>query len=261
MDDVSQFPVLHVPHQLRARTHDGPRIGLLALESDATIEDEWRVLLTPENAGIYTARVPCDAQISAASLRATGQRLSGAARSVLPGLELDALVFACTSASMVLGEPAVHSALNTARPNVPVTTPLTAAKQALRALNARRVALLTPYVDAITLPLAEHLNNAGFEMTGIGSFHEADDTKVARIDPDSIRQAAHALVNHSPGTRPDALFIACTGLRASALIPELEATLKVSVTTSNHAMAWHALTLCQTPMATHSRGALFSSSG
>ena len=41
----------------------------------------------------------------------------------------------------------------------------------------------------------------------------------------------------------DGVFVACTSLRVAALVEDLEAELGKPVTSSNHAMAWHALRL------------------
>jgi maleate isomerase len=77
---------------------------------------------------------------------------------------------------------------------------------------------------------------------------------VVRIDRESIRRAALELVE-SGGI--DALFVACTALGASSLVAELEDATGLSVTTSNHAMAWHALRLCGYDAALAGRGSLF----
>jgi maleate isomerase len=63
---------------------------------------------------------------------------------------------------------------------------------------------------------------------------------VARTSPQSIRQAVLSL-----GSDPavDAVLVCCTSLRLVDQVHALEMELKKPVTSSNHAMAWHALRL------------------
>ena len=73
-----------------------------------------------------------------------------------------------------------------------------------------------------------------------GSFDEPDDGRAARITEPSIRAAAIELGRH-----PDveAVFVSCTSLRLAAGVGAIEAALGKPVTSSNHAMAWHAVRL------------------
>jgi len=63
---------------------------------------------------------------------------------------------------------------------------------------------------------------------------------VSRITPQSIEQAVRELVRHSA---VDAIFVSCTSVRLMADCAQLEASLGIPLTSSNHAMAWHALRL------------------
>lgn len=233
-------------------------IGLLALTTDATVEAEWRALLDFPSVEFYVTRVPCDTHINAANLADTETHLCSAAANLLPGTKLDVLAYACTSATVVIGESAVHGALRGARPGVEVTTPMTAAKAAFRALGVRRIALLTPYVEEINRMLRTAFEASGIRVSAAGSFFEDSDSRVVRIAADSILAAAETLAAR---TDADALFIACTALRAGHLVPELEESLELPVTTSNHAMAWHALRLAQVRDCTSGKGRLFSQPG
>lgn len=243
-------------YELVPDRHPRGRFGLLALEADATIEDEWRALLRPAEASFLTARVPCAVEITPESLRAMGARLEDCARTLVPGTQLDALAYACTSGTLMIGEPEVEARLQAACGPLPVTNPLTAAKGALRHLEVERVSIVTPYIDSVNEPLASHFDANGFRIQAFGSFQNNDDREVARISSDSIVGACVSLASSS-SRLPEALFIACTGLRAAALVPRLEAMLGIPVTTSNHAMAWHVLALTGAKTSLPSRGTLF----
>jgi len=66
------------------------------------------------------------------------ERISNAAQLILPGVRLDMLGYACTSASAVLGEDAVFSQLAIREKEAKFTTPATAAA-AFRALGSKKV--------------------------------------------------------------------------------------------------------------------------
>lgn len=241
---------------LADRFRGGAVIGLLALEADATIEDEWRALLPAERAGFYTGRVACDTEITPETLLRVERPLRASVRSLLPGTELDVIAFACTSASLFLGEARVSALVKEARPGVEVTTPLTAAKAALERVQATRLGVLTPYVDEINGPLVENLSAHGFEVVSLASFFVGNDIDVVRITDTAIADGARQVAAASV----DAVFIACTALRASGLVPALELEFGVPVTTSNHALAWHSLELAGVRGVLPGRGQLFDMS-
>lgn len=243
-------------YQLKPHLAERAAIGLLALSTDATIEAEWHDLLSLDGVEFYTGRVPCDTTINAETLAAMAERLSHAAHDLLPGSHLDVLAYACTSASLVIGEAAVAATLRTVRPGIAVTTPLTAAKAALTALGANRIALLTPYIDEINQQMRAHFIEHGVAVPVMGSFLNSHDPEVMRIDEASIAHAAREL---AASDSVDAVFIACTALRGAELVPELEAELGIPVTTSNHAMAWHALRLAGVESGFSAGGRLSSS--
>lgn len=242
-----------VESALSRRPRAGVMIGLLALDADATIEDEWRSLVPVDRAGFYTGRVTCDTEITPATLQAVSAPLEVAARSLLPGTALDVVAFACTSATLFLGEDRVSALIAEARPGVEVTTPLTAVKAALKRFQAKKVGVLTPYMDAINEPLAGNLTASGWDVVRIASFFVGNDVDVVRITESSIAEAARKVAQPPV----EALVIACTGLRASALVPRLERELGIPVTTSNHALAWHSLALAGDNAPCPGRGRLF----
>jgi maleate isomerase len=167
-------------------------------------------------------------------------RLAAATEVILPGLPLDVVAFACTSASMVIGEERVFERIRSVRPEVACTTPITAAFAALRALDARRIALLTPYREDNNRFIRDYIAARGFAVPVMGSFNEEDDRTAARIDAASIERAVLEL-----GRAPevDAVFVSCTSLRLAGAVAGIEAELGKPVTSSNHALAWHCLRL------------------
>ena len=96
---------------------------------------------------------------------------------------------------------------------------------ALRALGVRRLSLLTPYVAETTAPMAELFAAEGFALDRVTCMGLADDRAMARVDAATLVEQARAAT--APGS--DALFIACTALRAAAWIDRLEEAAGVPV--------------------------------
>jgi len=215
-------------------------IGLIVLATDHTIEHEWHRIIQLEGVALYESRLLNAAQINSQTLAALEQNIAPAVSLILPGQRLDVVAFGCTSGAMVIGEENVFNRIRESRSNVLCTSPITAARVALHTLGARRVALLTPYVKSVSDWMADYISDRGFDVTACASYEHPDDNEVARIDVASIRASILEL-GKSPDV--DAVFVSCTSLRVADQIVSLEEALGKPVTSSNHAMAWHALRL------------------
>ena len=215
------------------------RIGLMVLESDQTMEAEFRVLTDLPGVSIYHARLANDVDVTPEKLAKMEAELPIAAALIPQDMGLASIGYGCTSGSTIIGEDRVAHILDAAHPNVPSTNPLTAAKSALRALGVKRLALLTPYAPDVTTAMQAKFEAAGINVTLIGSFYERDDRVVGRIDAQSILEATLAVGQGDC----DGVFVSCTSLRTAGLIEQAEQVLGKPVTASNHALAWHLLRL------------------
>jgi maleate isomerase len=230
-------------------------IGLVVLASDQTIEHEFRLMTDIPGVGVHGSRVYNDNDITPETLRAMEGRIAQAVSLILPGMKLDVVGFGCTSAAMLLGEQTIGARIREARPGIAFTTPVTGVFAGLRALGAQRIAVLTPYSDAVNEGIRSYIMRHGFAVAAMGSFDERDDRRVARITPASIMHAAEQLVR---GSGAEALFVSCTSLRLVAHIVELEARLGIPATSSNHALGWHALRIAGINDAQPGLGRLFT---
>lgn len=230
----------NMPHRLEPGIAHRARIGLIVLASDHTIEHEWRRMLDIEGIAVYHSRIANSPTITPETLRAMEAGLTAAADAILPGVPLDVVAYGCTSGAMVIGEERVGERIRAARPGVAVTTPITAALAGLRALGVMRTALLTPYIDSINQMMRRYIAARGIAVPVMGSFNNENDNEVARIAPQSLRDAAIELARE-PSV--DVVFVACTSLRLAAVVEEIEAATGKPAISSNHAMAWHALRL------------------
>jgi maleate isomerase len=229
-------------------------LGLLVLETDQTIEDEFRFLLPEAGVALYGARLHNDARITPETLAEMEARIIPTTE-LLPGaVKLGVIGFACTSGALVIGEHKVAERIREVRPQLPVTDPVTAARAALDALGVKRIALLTPYVRRINESLRAALRARGMEIPVMGSFNQEDDNVVARIAPRSL---ANAIIRLGKTDACDGVFVSCTSLRVARIVEEVEAEVGKPVTSSNHALAWHMLRLAGYAAPLGHRGRLF----
>lgn len=215
---------------------DLPVIGALLLATDMTTERDVRALV-PGPVPVCATRVAFENPTTPDNLVRTLPHLRAAASLIVPGVPLAALYFSCTSASAALGEDRVAAAIGAARPGVPVVTPIGAARRALWTLGARKLAIMTPYVQSTATLIVEHLSGIGFDITSTYGMNMEDDYAMAALPAQPIIEAARAAM--APDA--EALFISCTALPAAQLVPVLEAELGVPVVTSNLAGLWMAM--------------------
>ena len=230
----------HMAFELDGGIAERAAIGVIVLGSDQTIEHEFRRIFDLPGVAFYESRIHNATDITPETLKAMEAGIADCTARILPGLPLDVVAYGCTSGAMVIGDDNVAARIHEARPGVACTTPMAAAFAAFEALGARRIALLTPYVDEINQAMRAHLEAGGLEVPVMGSFNEGDDRKVGRISPDSLRRAALEL---GASEAVDAVFVSCTALRLVEVAAEIEAALGKPVTSSNHALAWHCLRL------------------
>jgi maleate isomerase len=239
--ETAMVLIEHLPFATDGGIASRARIGLIVLATDFTIEHEWRKIMSGlDGVALYQSRILNDNQITPETLRAMEPRIASATDVILPGSPLDVVAFGCTSASMAIGEEKVFEKIRSVRPAAKCTTPITAAFAAFRALNARRIGVLTPYRADVNRIVADYIRARGFEVPVFGSFNEQDDGIVSRITPASIRKGVATLLDTAD---VDAIFVSCTSVRLAEAATAIEAETGVPITSSNHAMAWHALRL------------------
>lgn len=226
----------------KPRLDDRPvrhRVGLVALATDHTSEVDYARMLAPRGIGVYVNRIPYANPVTPETLAAMEPDLADGAALILPGEDLDAVIYGCTSASVVIGEAAVRAAIQRGKPDVPVVTPISATLAGLRAMGARRISVLTPYSVATSTPMAQLFAAEGFDVDRFTCLDMDDDRAMARIALDEIV----ALARDAVAKTSDALFISCTAVRAAGIIDQIEAASGVPVLSSNYAAAWQVLRL------------------
>ena len=231
----------NLPYEIDGGIASRASIGLIVLATDYTIEYEWRqVFEAVEGVALYQSRIHNENLITPETLRAMEPRIVECARVITPDTPVDVIAYGCTSASMAIGEEKVFDRIRESKPDVSCTTPITAAFAAFDAFKARRIGVLTPYPADVNRIVSDYIAARGYQVPVFGSFNADRDTVVARITPQSIEQGVRELIKHAD---VDAIFVSCTSVRLMQACAELEKNLGIPLTSSNHAMAWHALRL------------------
>jgi len=213
------------------------RFGLIALATDHVSESELHRMMPADDVDLFATRVRHDGQCDVSSLRAMGDQLASACELLLPGTPLDAIAYGCTSGTVAIGFDRVAAMIRSHRPGVAVTTPITAAEAAFRALGVQRIAVLTPYVDEVSALVADYLEGNGFSVSTLASFGLDTDIQMSTVPPEAIERAALDL----DVTGAEAVFICCTALRSVSAIEPVERRLGLPVISSNQAMLWEML--------------------
>ncbi len=244
-----------LPFQTDGGVGTRANLGLIVLRTDQTVEDEFRYLL-PDTGGIglYETRIHNDVVITPETLRATADCIPGGV-ALFPDVAFNVIGFACTSASLTVGEDEVTRRVQAGLPGVQVTNPVTAVRAALTALGAKRIALLTPYLPGINRSLRAALMARGMDIPVMASFNESDDNIVARISPAALEAA---ILDVGASQDCDAVFVSCTSLRVARIAERVERALGKPVTSSNHALVWHMLRLAGISDTVPGAGTLFT---
>jgi maleate isomerase len=231
----------HLPYDIDGGIASRASIGLIVLATDYTIEHEWRQLFAGlDGVALYQSRIYNEDRVTPETLRAMEPRITECARVITPDTPLDVIAYGCTSASTTIGEEKVFARIQEARPGVRCTTPITAAFAAFDAFRARRIGVLTPYAADVNRIVGDYIAARGYQVPVFGSFNCDRDTMVARITPHSIEAAVREIIRHAA---VDAIFVSCTSVRLMLDCAVLEKNLGIPLTSSNHAMGWHALRL------------------
>lgn len=214
------------------------KIGLITPSSNNVNEPEW-YRLAPPGVTIHTARVLLTGEMDEASFHRMAAELGRAAKE-LATAEVDVVAFGCTAGSVIVPMEELTGAM-AAQTGTPAIVTAGAVVEALHALGIRRVAMGTPYVDAVNLREVAFLEAHGFEVTrtiGLGLGH---DQQARRCIGHVPAQAVYRMAMELDSPEAQAIFISCANLATLDVVEEIEAALGKPVVTSNGACFWACL--------------------
>lgn len=221
-----------IPYELDGRAE--ARLGLVVLQVDETIEGDFRRLL-PEGVTLHVTRVPSDRDLTAETIGRMAHDLPRAV-SLLPSPgAYDAVGYACTSGTVLIGVERVARLVRGECQARAVCDPLSAAVAAFRHLGVGRIGLVSPYLPGIAEDVRRAFDTWGIAVPVAASFGERVEANVARIAPGSV---AAAVRNLAASGEVEAIFVSCTNLRILDLLVPLGRELGLPVLASNLVLAW-----------------------
>lgn len=155
----------------------------------------------------------------------------------------DTLVYACTSGSFITGNAGERALVDAMLKSGAARAGTTSGglREALAAVGARRVAVVSPYDVDLTDRLVAFLTENGHQVTNAVSMGLLAD--VHRVSPQHLAD----LAIEADTSDTDAVFLSCTGLATFDLIEPLEAMLGKPVLAANQVTMWKALRLVEAP--------------
>lgn len=230
-----------------------PAMGLIVLQSDETIEQDFRRIF---GAGplIYVTRVPTATQVTRDTLQQMAETLPAAASLFAEPTQFSVVGYGCTSGTAQIGADNIARLVREGCTTPEVTQPVSGLLAACAALNIKRLGFLSPYVEDVSAHLVNVLEANGVACPVFGSFDEACETVVAHI---SLQSTYDAAVTLAAKGGIDALFLSCTNLRTLDIIEKLEAETGLPVLSSNQVLAWHMAQLSDKDLTDLPFGTLF----
>lgn len=162
-----------------------------------------------------------------------------AAAQTLDDARCEAIAFHCTANSTSEGgdgEERLLGALRGAARGA-VTTTATALRDALTALSAKRIVLVTPYTQAVTDHEAEYFSDAGYAVSGRAALDLGGSDAFCGAPPETWAQALLA----ARCDDADVYVLSCANIACFSIIRQMESALQRPLITSNQSVLWATL--------------------
>ena len=214
-----------------------PRVGLIALASDFTIEKDFINVIKDKKIDFFVNRIECYNPLTKENLIKMSDKVTEVTKDILPDQDLDCVVYGCTSGTIAAGHTSIEKKVKEAKPMADVSTPSTAALKALKKLNIKKISIFTPYSKKLNDDVIDYFESEGFEVTSNSYFDIQDDYDIGKVDQDYL----YDVLSKIDLNGADALFVSCTALPVLEIIDKLEKKLNTIVLSSNQALIWDTL--------------------
>jgi maleate isomerase len=238
----------HPAARQRPRGSEPIRFGLIVPSSNVTMERELPAMFArreaaePERFSFHSSRVRMRnvtpeelAAMNAQAVRATQE---------LADVSVDVLVYACLVALMAEGPGAHRQAeqrlgtiLAAEGHPAPVVSSAGALVDTLQLMGACKVAIVTPYLPALTQRVCDYIAAEGVVVEEARSLAVADNGAVGRLDPQNLLDIADEL----PRNVDVVVLSACVQMPSLPVIEAAEARLGLPVISSATATAFQSL--------------------
>ena len=128
-----------------------PKIGLLALSTDLTIENDFQSICQKLPLDLFVNRIHNENPLTKENLLKMHTQIEPITQKILPGQKINTVAYACTSGTIAIGEDKVKEKIQLAKLGCYVTTPITSALKAFTEMKAKKIALFTPYPESVNI--------------------------------------------------------------------------------------------------------------
>lgn len=214
-------------------------IGLLVPASNRVMERDFMRWSVSDGLDLHVNRLnaplrrPADMRKNLEALTSgvpEAARLLGLARP-------DVIAFGCTSGSFLRGagwDTELRQQLAQFSNGAAAVTTASSVVQALNALGARRIAVISPYPAEVNQVLEGFMKAQGFEIVRLAAVDGWQTGNIANIPASTVVD----LARRGATTPVDTHFISCTNLRAAEVLQQIEAETGLPVVTANQATYW-----------------------
>ena len=216
------------------KKESNPRIGLLALSTDLTIERDFQSICHSLPINLFVNRIHNENPLTKENLLKMYDQLESITEKILPGEKINTVAYGCTSGTIAIGEDKVKEKIQLAKPGCNVTTPITSAIKAFNKMNVKKIAVFTPYPESVNKTISEYLIKKNINVMSFSTFNLDLDVDFARVDPKYLSE----ILTKSNINDADALFVSCTALPALEILDEVEKKINRPVFSSNQTLIW-----------------------
>jgi maleate isomerase len=212
-------------------------VGLIVPSVNTCTEPQFR-MMAPDGVAFYATRLALRGGGGRAELLAMTEHVEEAA-GLLNDIDPALILFHCTAASLAGGvgsDERIRQRIE-ASTGRPAGATATGIVQALRAVGARRPALITPYPPATNAVEVEFLAGHGFEVVANVALGLERGADFVGLSPEDWLD----VVGSTDLSRADAIFVSCTNIRVIEAIERMEDEHSRPVITSNQAGVWYVL--------------------
>ena len=211
-----------------------PKVGLLALSTDLTIENDFQSICQKLPLDLFVNRIHNENPLTKENLLKMYTQIEPVTQKILPGQKINTVAYACTSGTIAIGEDKVKEKIQLAKPGCHVTTPITSAIKAFNKMNVKKIAVFTPYPESVNKTISEYLIKKNINVMSFSTFNLDLDVDFARVDPKYLSEILTKLnINDA-----DALFVSCTALPALEILDDVEKKINKPVFYSNQTLIW-----------------------
>ena len=214
-----------------------PRIGLITLASDFRIEKDFNNIIYGKDIDLFCNRIQSYNPLTNETLKKMADDIPKVVKNILPDQKIDCIAYGCTSGTIAAGYASIYEKVNSTKPNTKVTTPITSAINALKALKINKLFIFTPYTDEINQSVINYFKKENIEITELTYFDIASDLDIGKVNPDHLFD----VLSKIDLLNSDALFVSCTALPVLSIIKDLEKKMNKIVLSSNQTLIWDTL--------------------